>query len=299
MTYREFYEEGKGALAAAGIEEAGTDARLLLEFVCGTDRNTLLAHGDRQLTGAQEAAYRELIGKRADRIPLQHLTGVQSFMGLDFTVNEHVLIPRQDTEILVEEALRELHDGMRVLDLCTGSGCILISLLAFSNDCIGVGADISAEALEIAKKNAESLLGNGSFAAEGSFCAEGASGEEERITFVQSDLFEYVRGQFDMIVCNPPYIATKVIETLEPEVREHEPRLALDGSCDGLWFYKRIVKDSARFLKRGGMLFFETGYDQGGTVRGLMEDAGFLEVRVVKDYAGLDRVVCGTLSFAL
>ena len=158
MTYREIYEAGKGALAAAGIEEADLDARLLLEFVCDTDRNTLLVHGERTVSEEEEKRYRELLGKRGKRIPLQHLTGVQNFMGLDFSVNAHVLIPRQDTEILVEEALKNLHDGMRILDLCTGSGCILISLLYYSNQCSGVGIDISGEALRVARENAERLL---------------------------------------------------------------------------------------------------------------------------------------------
>ncbi|MGN0167674.1 MAG: peptide chain release factor N(5)-glutamine methyltransferase, partial [Acetatifactor sp.] len=266
---------------AAGIEEAELDARLLLEFVCGTNRNTLLVHDDRPVTDEETAAYRELTGKRAQRIPLQHLTGTQDFMGLEFEVNEHVLIPRQDTEILVEEALQELHDGMRVLDMCTGSGCILISLLRYSNDCTGVGADISEEALQVARRNAKKLLADGS------------------IIFVQSDLFERVEGQFDMIVSNPPYICTDVIETLMPEVREHEPRQALDGSADGLLFYRRIIEDSVKYLKRGGMLFFEIGYDQGEAVKKLMEQAGYLEVHVIRDYAGLDRVVAGTLGFGI
>lgn len=285
MTYREVYEKGKRALAAAGIEEADLDARLLLEFVCGTDRNTLLAHGDREVSSEEESAYCGLTGKRANRIPLQHLTGTQDFMGLEFAVNEHVLIPRQDTEILVEEALHALHDGMRILDMCTGSGCILISLLHYSNDCTGVGADISAEALQVAKKNAQRLFGD-------------RAGTESRCQFVQSDLFENVKGQFDMIVSNPPYIPTDVIDTLMPEVREHEPRRALDGSADGLLFYKKILEGSAEHLKKGGMLFFEVGFDQGEAVGSLLELAGYLEVHVIKDYAGLDRVVCGIRRFA-
>ena len=293
MTYREIYEEGKGALAAAGIEEAELDARLLLEFVCKTNRNTLLVHDDRPVTAEEASAYRRLTEKRAKRIPLQHLTGTQDFMGLEFEVNEHVLIPRQDTEILVEEALQELHDGMHVLDMCTGSGCILISLLRYSNDCTGVGADISEEALRVAEKNAKRLL------------TEKETGEIEQAgdgcpaMFVQSNLFEKVEGQFDMIVSNPPYICTDVIKTLMPEVREHEPRQALDGSADGLLFYRRIIEDSVRYLKRGGMLFFEIGYDQGEAVKALMEQAGYLEVCVKKDYAGLDRVVSGTLGFGV
>lgn len=287
MTYRELYEEGKGALAAAEIGEADLDARLLLEFVCGTDRNTLLVYGDREVTVEEETAYRALLAGRADRIPLQQLTGMQNFMGLDFCVNEHVLIPRQDTEILVEEVLRNLHDGMRVLDMCTGSGCILISLLNYSNNCTGVGADISAEALEVAKENAGRLL-------------KKMSPElPAEIEFVQSDLFEHITGQFDVIVSNPPYIQTSVIDTLMPEVRDHEPRLALDGSEDGLLFYREIVGESNRYLKQGGMLFFEIGYNQGEAVSRLMEQAGFLEVQVIKDYGGLDRVVCGTRGFEM
>lgn len=283
MTYRESYEAGRRTLAEAGIEEAELDARLLLEYVCGTDRNTLLVHGDRKLNEAQQTAFYSLIEKRAERIPLQHLTGTQNFMGLEFEVNERVLIPRQDTEILVEEALKELHDGMRVLDMCTGSGCILISLLSYSNDCSGVGVDLSGEALQVAERNVRQLL---------------EKEKADRVTLVQSDLFEKVVGQFDMLVSNPPYIRTKELETLMPEVREHEPEMALDGTEDGIYFYKRILEGSRNHLKKGGMLLFEIGYDQAVEVSELMREAGYGEVRVIKDYAGHDRVVAGTLSFA-
>lgn len=290
MTYGEVFEEGKRRLTEAAIEEAELDARLLLEHVCGTDRNTLLAHGDRLVTEDDRLRYQELIKRRASRIPLQQLTGVQNFMGLDFLVNEHVLIPRQDTEFLVEEVLKNLHDGMRVLDLCTGTGCILISLLRYTNDCQGLGVDISPEALAVAKMNARRLL-----------TGNGESAESERrghLQFLESDLYERVEGIFDIIVSNPPYIPTDVIDTLMPEVREHEPRLALDGSEDGLLFYRRIIEGCRAYLKGGGMLFFEIGHDQGAAVRELMEQAGFLEVQVTKDYAGLDRVVSGILELS-
>lgn len=280
MTYAEVYERGRAALAAAGIEEAAWDARLLLEHVCGTDRNTLLVHGDRPMEGDETRRYEELLAKRAARIPLQHLTGKQDFMGLTFKVNEHVLIPRQDTEILVEEILKELHDGANVLDMCTGSGCILISLLHYSNGCRGVGVDISREALEIAAANAGELL---------------KDRENTEITFIESNLFEGVTGQFEMIVSNPPYIRTKVIDTLMPEVKDYEPRQALDGAEDGLFFYRRIVEESKKHLTGGGMLYFEIGYDQAAEVRELMEKAGFWDVRVAKDYAGQDRVVYGSM----
>lgn len=278
MNYREAFETGKGTLAAAGIGEADLDARLLLEESCGTDRNTLLVHGDRNVAGDELARYKEMLGKRSAHIPLQQIIGRQSFMGLDFYVDENVLIPRQDTELLVEEALQELHDGMRILDMCTGSGCILLSLLKYSNDCEGVGVDISEQALKVAERNRVQL-------------------GLENAAFIRSDLFEEVEGKFDVLVSNPPYICSDVIDTLMPEVREHEPRLALDGSADGLRFYRRILADCRAYLKPGGRLLFEIGYDQGEAVRRLMEENGFLEVEVKKDYGGLDRVVLGTLGF--
>ena len=276
MNYRECYEKGKNMLLESGVPEPELDARFLLEFICRTDRNTLLVHGDREVTEPEQSAYEALLEKRCARIPLQHLTGMQNFMGLDFLVNEHVLIPRQDTEILVEEVLKNLHDGMRVLDLCTGSGCILISLLHYTNGCSGVGADISGEALAVAGKNAMRLLG------------------EQRLNFVQGDLFENISGQFEIIVSNPPYIEPQVIPELMPEVREHEPLAALDGGVDGLDFYRKIVAESPRYLCGGGMLFFEIGYNQGEAVKQLMMRTGFHEVCVLQDYAGLDRVVYGT-----
>ena len=279
MNYREYYELGRKLLAEAGVEEAALDARRLLEHSCHTDRNTLLVHGDREVASREADTYLQLIGQRAERIPLQHLTGTQDFMGLEFTVNHHVLIPRQDTEILVEAAMKELHDGMRILDMCTGSGCILISLLHYSNGCSGVGADISGDALEVAEANAGRILG-------------GAG----QVSFIRSDLFEEVEGRFDMIVSNPPYIRTEVIEGLMPEVRDHEPRQALDGTADGLYFYRGIVQECGEHLERGGRLYFEIGHDQAEEVSELMERAGFVEIEVVRDYAGLDRVVFGTYT---
>lgn len=156
-TYAEIYGEGRARLTEAGIDEAALDARLLLEYVCKTDRNTLLAHGDREVLAKECRSYRELIEKRAEHVPLQHLTGEQEFMGLTFLVNEDVLVPRQDTEVLVEEVMKNLHDGMRILDMCTGSGCILLSLLHYSNDCVGVGVDLSGQALAVAGENYERL----------------------------------------------------------------------------------------------------------------------------------------------
>lgn len=284
MKYQVLYKKGRDALAQAEVPEAELDARLLLEWVCHTDRQTLLAHGDREVSASEEAAYLRAIETRASRTPLQHITGTQNFMGLDLTAGPQALIPRQDTEVLAEEALRYLHDGMRILDLCTGSGCILLSLLRYSNDCIGVGADLSAEALELAGENAARL---------------GLAAETEqagRAAFVCGDLFEPVSGLFDLIVCNPPYIATEEIARLMPEVRDHEPRTALDGGADGLDFYRRIAREAPGHLQGGGMLFLEIGFDQAEAVMGLLREAGFLEVTLVRDFAGNDRVVHGVWS---
>lgn len=275
MQYAKLYQIGKEQLQKAGITDAELDARLLLEFICHTDRNALYAHGDQEIEDEKMQDFLQLIEKRAVHIPLQHLTGEQNFMGLDFLVNEHVLIPRQDTEILVEEIMRDLHDGIRILDMCTGSGCILLSLLHYSNDCSGVGVDVSEDALAVARQNADRLA-------------------EKQAVFIQSDLFEKVEGSFDLIVSNPPYIRSQEIAGLMPEVREHEPHLALDGKDDGLHFYREIIKGAMPHLKRGGQLFFEIGYDQGEAVQALLVANGYTEIAVVKDYAGLDRVVYGT-----
>jgi protein-(glutamine-N5) methyltransferase, release factor-specific len=279
MTYRECYEKGSRILNEAGIEESTLDARLLLEAVCGTDRNDLLVHGEQPVAPEAEEKYLNWIRQRAEHIPLQQLTGEQDFMGLTFSVNEHVLIPRQDTEILVEEVLKELHDGMRILDMCTGSGCILLSLLHYSNDCEGLGVDLSAEALEVAGRNVLKVL---------------TPEKAEHAHFLQSDLFEKVEGKFEIIVSNPPYIASAEVEKLMPEVRDHEPRMALDGTEDGLYFYRRIIEEAGKHLVSSGMLFFEIGYDQGQAVSELMRTEGYCDVQVVQDYAGLDRVVLGT-----
>lgn len=274
MNYKELYTYGKEELEKAGIMEAGLDARLLLEYVCHTNRNDLLVYGDREVDQAKQDIYTGYIQRRAVHEPLQHITGEQEFMGLTFEVNKHVLVPRQDTETLVEEVMRHLHDGMKVLDMCTGSGCILLSLMKYSNRCTGTGADISAEALAVAQRNAVRL-------------------ETGDVRFIQSDLFENISGRFDIIVSNPPYIKTEVIQELMEEVRNYEPVQALDGREDGLFFYDEIIAKAPDYLTGGGYLFFETGWDQAKAVMEKMENAGFKGVSVVRDLAGHDRVVYG------
>lgn len=274
MKYVKVCEDGFAFLQQAGIQDAKIDARLLLEYICNTSYSTLFVDPDKEVNEEQLVQYQACLNRRAQHEPLQHITGECEFMGLTFQVSKDVLIPRQDTENLVEEVMKDLHAGMRFLDMCTGSGCILLSLLHYSNDCSGMGVDISPKALEIAKKNGENL------------------GID--VTWVESNLFERVIGQFDKIVSNPPYIATKVIDGLMEEVKDHEPRLALDGFEDGLYFYRKIVMDAKKHLYRNGMLYFEIGYDQGEAVSALMKEAGYIEVNVVKDFAGNDRVVFGT-----
>lgn len=273
MTIQELYKEGIFRLKQARIAEAELDTWYLLEYVTGISRTMYYL---KQAEPAEEQAaerYFDCISRRAQRIPLQHITGEQEFMGLPFIVNEHVLIPRQDTEILVEEALSHLSGNEQVLDMCTGSGCILISLEHYRKGIRAVGADISDEALQVAKRNAESL--------------------NAEVTFLKSDLFEQVAERYNLIVSNPPYIRTKTIEELEEEVRLHDPMIALDGKEDGLYFYRKITEKSREHLKQGGWLLFEIGYDQGEDVAKMMEKAGFTEVTVKKDLAGLDRVVSG------
>ena len=273
MTLREAYEYGQEQLKNAGISDAAVDAWYLLEFATGLSRAEYFLRMNEEMAPEEEPKYREYIERREKRIPLQHITGTQDFMGLEFSVNEHVLVPRQDTEVLVETVLDDLQPGMDVLDMCTGSGCILLSLMKLRKVVRGTGVDISKDALAVARTNAEKL--------------------NVQATFLQSDLFEKVEGTYDIIVSNPPYIKTSVIEELDAEVRLHDPMLALDGKEDGLYFYRRIIGESVKFLKEKGKLYFEIGHDQGVDVKQLMEEAGFSYVTVKKDLAGLDRVVFG------
>ena len=275
MTLREALALGKDLLRKSNIEEYETDAWLLLEDAANCTRNDLFLRGNEELTKEQETLYKEFLEKRSRRIPVQHILGVQCFCGLDFIVTPDVLCPRLDTEVLIEEALKHIRAGSSILDMCTGSGCIILSLLHYAKDCTGTAADLSEKALYVAMQNAKKL--------------------EKECTFIHSDLFENIDGKFDVIVSNPPYIATKEIETLAPEVRIHEPLMALDGMEDGLFFYRKIVSASVDYLKPEGWLLFEIGYDQGEQLSEMMKSAGYCEVQVIKDLAGLDRVVIGKL----
>lgn len=275
MEYKALYEMGVKQLKEAGIEEASLDARLLLEETCGTGRNDLLAHGDRQVAQELSDRYMSRIEERKRHIPLQHILGYQEFMGIRFKVTPGVLIPRQDTETLVEEALKICQPGMRLLDLGTGSGCIVISLMKNAHGMTAIGSDISKQALLVAKENGKL--------------------HEVDIDWIRSNLYENITGRFDLIVSNPPYIAQADILELMPEVRDFEPVGALDGGVDGLEFYRQIVAQSKDYLNKDGYLYLEIGYDQGPAVTNMMCAAGYREVSVIKDLAHHERVVKGRI----
>lgn len=283
-TYRELYEEGRRVLEQAGLPDAALDARFLLEEVCGTNLQTLLVFPEKKVTEEEVNQYRAFIQRRKDREPTAMILGEWDFMGLTFRLNKSTLIPEQDTEVLVETALEELkrrglgEAPLRILDLCTGSGCILLSLLHGLRNAGGLGTDLSEEALEAARENAVRL------------------GLQERAAFRQGDLWEPVGDErFDLIVSNPPYVPTEVIPTLEPEVRCGEPYAALDGGEDGLVFYRRIMREAAGHLKSSGIIIVESGFDEAPQIAALMQDQKLRGIRTVKDYGGLDRVVLGAL----
>ena len=344
---------GKKILKNAGIVEADLDAWYLFGQIFGISRAQYflcarenIAGSTAQKMAAQEqpgnslesknaldcvelwlkeklSAYENTLEKRASRIPLQQILGQQEFMGLTFFVNEHVLIPRQDTETLVELVLNEQKDkNVSILDMCTGSGCIAVSLKKLGGYASVEGADISEEALKVAKRNSEEILENNdvnndavnSRTEQIQNCTNLTNNQnkqdnsEERmvsevrrvsqtgVTFRHSDMFSSFREteQFNVIVSNPPYIPSAVIEELEPEVRDHEPRGALDGTADGLYFYRILAEECAKHLTPGGHVYFEIGYDQGMAVKELLDNHGFKDTRVIQDLTGKDRVVCGT-----
>lgn len=348
---------GKKILKNAGIVEADLDAWYLFEQIFGISRAQYFMCARENIAGstaqkmtAQEqtgnslesknaldcvelwlkeklSAYENTLEKRASRIPLQQILGQQEFMGLTFFVNEHVLIPRQDTETLVELVLNEQKDkNVSILDMCTGSGCIAVSLKKLGGYASVEGADISEEALKVAKRNSEEILENNdvnndavnSRTEQIQNCTNLTNNQnkqdnsEERmvsevrrvsqtgVTFRHSDMFSSFREteQFNVIVSNPPYIPSAVIEELEPEVRDHEPRGALDGTADGLCFYRILAEECAKHLTPGGHVYFEIGYDQGAAVKELLDIHGFKDTRVIQDLAGKDRVVCGAWQTA-
>ncbi len=293
MNIRDALKRGCEVLDGAGSESPRLDAQVLLLAVLREERTVLVSHPERELASQEEQLYNQYISERALGKPVSYITGVKEFMGLEFAVNEAVLIPRPETELLVEEAVKELEAISReaeavprVLDLCTGSGAIAISIRHFLPQAEVTATDLSEEALKVARENAERLTAGG-------------------IRFLQGDLFEAFSNLqapgselFNLIVSNPPYIPAKVIDGLMPDVKDFEPRLALDGGTDGLDIYRRLIPQAAEHLAPGGVLLLEIGFDQGETVPDLCRQAGLGNIAVLKDLAGLDRVVRAERIFA-
>ena len=277
-TLKNVIKSGEDILRKNNIENSAYDSFALLSDMLNIDRAYYFSHENEAVLETVYKEYMKRIERRANHIPLQHIIGYTEFWKYKFFVNEYVLVPRQDTELLVEEALKKIDSNSTVLDMCTGSGCILISLALETNFIKGIGTDISKEALVIAGKNRASL-------------------EAKNVEFLESDLFKKLQGtfnhKFDVIVSNPPYIKTSVIEELDEEVRTYDPMIALDGHDDGLYFYEAITVQSVDFIKTGGWLMYEIGYDQAEPVKKIMRQCGFTNIEIVKDLSGLDRVVIG------
>lgn len=285
ITIKSAVSSGIRRLKECNIDNADYDSFALLSDIIGLDRTYYLMHGDEPVSEENMQMFNEYISRRCSHEPLQYILGKAWFYGREYIVNENVLIPRADTEVLIEQTLKQIDRGnlksARILDMCTGSGCIAVTLaLEVKESCVAA-VDLSKEALQVAEKNCDKLsAGN--------------------VLLIQSDLFDklgnYRKEQFDIIVSNPPYIETEVIGTLAEEVRRFEPKMALDGMGDGLYFYRKITEEATHFLKNGGYLLYEIGYNQGEAVSDIMRAAGFENIEVIKDYAGLDRVVKGRIS---
>lgn len=274
-TLKDTLDEGNKYLQDANIDEWKTDAWYLFSHVLDIDRARYFTHLNELINKNQYNKYINLIEERSNHIPLQHIIGYTEFMGLKIKVNDHVLIPRQDTEVLVEEVLKVSHNK-DVLDLCTGSGCIIISLKKLGNINKSLGSDISKDALVLARENAKL--------------------NDVDVTFIESDLFNNIEGKFDIIVSNPPYIPSEDIEELSIEVRDYEPSGALDGKSDGLYFYRKIVEEVRSYIKPDGILFFEIGYNQADDLINILMSKGINDIEVIKDLAGHDRVIKAHIS---
>ena len=268
--------DGTKMLTQAGIDEAELDARYILEYITGLNSAQYFIHSEDIIEKNKAEEFFRLIERRSKRIPLSYVIGTRDFFGLTFKVDENVLIPEQETELLVEEVIKH-SEGKSVLDMCTGSGCIAISIALFGKPSKVAASDISEKALEVARENAKSLK----------------AGE---ISFIQGDMFENVTDKFDIIVSNPPYIETGEIDELMPEVRDYIPRLALDGDIDGLKFYRIISKEAVKKLNKNGRIFYEIGYNQSRAVASILLENGFTDVKIMKDYSGLDRLVMAKLD---
>lgn len=276
MTIKQLIERGTIELKVKGISEPNLKSRLLMQYVLNKPRQYLLVYDNTELSKVNEMKYIDGIKKLVNGIPLQHITHLQEFMKLNFFVNEDVLIPRPDTEVLVEEVIDIANriNAKRILDLCTGSGAIAVSLAKYIKDSKITALDISDKVLEVAKKNAKN------------------NGVEKQIDFVKSDLFEdLTKEKYDIIVSNPPYIKKDIIKTLDKEVQK-EPNIALDGGYDGLDFYRKIISHGYEYLKYKGYICLEIGYDQKEDVTELIKnEENYIDTYCKKDLYGNDRII--------
>lgn len=280
MTLKEMYEKGCEDLDEAGVESPEVDAFYLMEYLTGLNRARYLLEKDRQVTEETARRYSALIERRAAREPYQYITGEADFLGYRIKVDENVLIPRFDTETVVMEAVGKIPENtadFAALDLCTGSGCIAIALKCLRPEIKVFACDISEKALALAEENA------------------GINGAD--IEFFKGDLFDALPEdlKFDLIISNPPYVTEEEYEGLSPEVKDHEPILALTAGRDGLDIYRRLIPEGAKRLKSGGSLVLETGWQQGESVTALLKENGFEDVYIKQDLSGLDRMAAGTM----
>ncbi len=292
MTLENCLRQGINTLQSNNVSDADFDAFALLEYVTGVSKSDFFFKKSDEISDSCCERYIELIERRSKRVPLQHITNRQNFFGYDFYVDSNVLIPRQDTEVLIEKILEvieanfnvEISSDISILDMCTGSGCIAITIYkelvkrGFNIDATAV--DLSKEALAVTEKNVENLVG--------------IKALNNTFHIIESDIFSNINNNrsYDIIVSNPPYIPTRDIEKLEPEVRDYDPIMALDGDTDGLRFYRRIIEESSNYLNNG-FIAFEIGYNQGDDVKSLLEEKGYKDIHIYKDLGGLDRVIIG------
>ena len=293
MTLENCLRQGINTLQSNNVSDADFDAFALLEYVTGVSKSDFFFKKSDEISDSCYERYIELIERRSKRVPLQHITNRQNFFGYDFYVDSNVLIPRQDTEVLIEKILEvieanfnvEISSDISILDMCTGSGCIAITIYkelikrGFNIDATAV--DLSKDALAVTEKNVENLVG--------------IKALNNTFHIIESDMFSNINNNrsYDIIVSNPPYIPTRDIEKLEPEVRDYDPIMALDGDTDGLRFYRRIIEESSNYLDNNGFIAFEIGYNQGDDVKSLLEEKGYKDIHIYKDLGGLDRVIIG------
>ncbi|WP_165185273.1 peptide chain release factor N(5)-glutamine methyltransferase [Caulobacter soli] len=279
LTLVKAWNTAKDRLKTVQIDQPAIDARLLLEVAADVTRTDIITDPYRVLTDAQMATLEDFLTRRAAREPVSHIIGRKEFWKILLQVNKNVLTPRPETEVIVDEVLKAFPEAMpfNMLDLGVGSGTILLAVLAERPAAKGLGIDVSEDALAVARENAANLDLAG------------------RVALMRGDWTSGLGDDsFDLVVSNPPYIATDVIETLEPEVRDHEPRLALDGGADGLDAYRVLAGEILRVLKPGAMFAVEIGYDQSAAVEALFKDVGAQNVKTIKDLSTHDRVITGT-----